>query len=249
MIFQSFNKGGGERVDFGLYEYVPGADLIFDFGNTGCTSAFNSSRIVYNVGSANVTGSLIAYNNPSPVYPTLESAQYGTMVTRWIPSINNGAYLQWDWNNNANQTSIFIYRLNGTQVGPAAEGSPYIPNSDSVIKVQGGTSNTVTFFDTAGNSGGTFSNSVPTDTSNGRNGYNMIVSQANNSNLQYYWQNTTLIQSSTTAITRQTSTNQTNSFGLQSNFGYLGFLQYPFILTPKQIRQTYKCFQQRFFVT
>ena len=249
MIFQSFVKGGTERVNYGLYEYVPGAELIFDFGNPTCTSAFDSSRIVYNVGSANVTGSLIPYNNPSPTYPTLVSSQYGTMVTRWIPSINNGAYLQWDWNNNANQTSIFIYRLNGSQVGPAAEGSPYIANSDSSIKVTGGSSNQVTFYNTSGTSGGTFSNGVTTSTGNGRNGYNMIVSQANNSNKQYYWKNTTLVSYSETAIARQTSAAQTNYFGFQSNFGYLGYLQYPFVLTPKQIRQTYKVFSQRFFVT
>ena len=247
MIFQSFVKGGTERVNYGLYEYVPGAELIFDFGNPTCTSAFNSSHIVYNVGSANVTGSLIPFNNPSPTYPTLVSTQYGTMVTLNVEGVGSN-YLQWNWNNNANQTSIFIYRLNGGQVA-GANGSPYIADSDSSIKVTGNTSNQVTFYNSAGSSGGTFSNGVVTSTGNGRNGYNMIVSQANNSNKQYYWQNTTLISYSETAIARQTSANQTNQFGLQSNFGYLGFLQYPFVLTPKQIRQTYKVFSQRFFVT
>ena len=248
MIFQNFIKGGTERVNYGLYEYVPGAEIIFDFGNPTCTSAFNSSHIVYNVGSGNVTGSLQAFNNPAPLYPVLASAQYGTMVTSYISGIGNGNYLQWDWNNNANQTSIFIYRLNAAQVG-GANGSPYIADSDSSIKVLGNTSNIVTFYNTAGTNGGGFSNGVTTDTSNGRNGYNMIVSQANNSNAQYYWQNTTLVSQSATSIARQTSAAQTNYFGLQSNIGYLGFLQYPFILTPKQIRQTYKVFSQRFFVT
>lgn len=248
MIFQNFNKGGTERVNFGLYEYVPGAELIFDFGNPTCTSAFNSSHIVYNVGSANVTGSLIPFNNPAPLYPVLASAQYGTMVTSYISGISNGSYLQWDWNNNANQTSIFIYRLNGTQVG-GANGSPYIADSDSSIKVLGNTSNVVTYFNTGGTGTQVFNQSVTTDTSNGRNGYNMIVSQANNANAQYYWQNTTLVAQSATSITRQTSAAQTNYFGFQSNLGYLGYLQYPFILTPKQIRQTYKVFSQRFFVT
>jgi hypothetical protein len=246
MIFQNFNKGGTERVNFGLYEYVPGAEIIFDFGNPACTYQFDSDAKVYNVGSANVTGSLIPYNNPNPFYPTLVSAQYGTMVTRYIDGVNDGNYLQWDWNNNANQTSIFIYRLNAGG-GPAF--SPYIANSDSSIKVEGNTVNYVDFYDTSGTSQLQMGNNVPTDISNGRNGYNMIVSQANNSNLQNYWQNTTLIQSSTTAIARQTSAAQTNKFGFQSNLGYLGFLQYPFILTPKQIRQTYKVFSQRFFVT
>lgn len=249
MIFQNFIKGGTERVNYGLYEYVPGAEIIFDFGNTLCTSAFNSSRIVYNVGSANVTGSLIPYNNPSPTYPTLDTTQYGTMVTRYVAGVDNGNYLQWDWNNNANQTSIFIYRLNGGQIGGSVDGSPYIADSDSTIKVLGATNNSITFYNTAGTSGLTINQSVPTSTSNGRNGYNMIVSQANNSNLQNYWQNTTLIESSATAITRQTSAAQTNYFGFKSNLGYLGYLQYPFILTPKQIRQTYKVFSQRFFVT
>lgn len=244
MIFQNFNKGGTERVNYGLYEYVPGAEIIFDFGNPTCTSEFNTSRIVYNVGSANVTGSLIPFNNPGPIYPTLSSAQYGTMVTERIGSIGNGSYLQWDWNNNANQTSIFIYRLNGSSNG----GSPFIANSDSSIKVLGDTSNVVTYFDTTASGTQVFNISVPTSAGNGRNGYNMIVTQANNSNLQNYWQNTTLVATASNSITRQTSAAQTNYFGFQSNFGYLGFLQYPFVLTPKQIRQTYKCFDQRFFV-
>jgi hypothetical protein len=247
MIFQNFVKGGTERVNYGLYEYVPGAEIIFDFGNPACTYEFNSAAKVYNVGSANITGSLIPYNNPGPIYPVLSSAQYGTMVTRYIPEGVGGNYLQWDWNNNANQTSIFIYRLNGGQVG-GLSASPYIADSDSSIKVTGNTTNFVDFYDTGGTSQLQMANNVPTDTSNGRNGYNMIVSQANNSNLQNYWQNTTLVQSSATAIARQTSASQTNQFGFQANLGYLGFLQYPFILTPKQIRQTYKVFSQRFFV-
>lgn len=249
MIFQNFVKGGTERVNYGLYEYVPGAELIFDFGNPTCTSAFNSSNIVYNVGSANVTGSLIPFNNPTQEYPILLSNQYGTMVTKYVDGVESGNYLRWDWKSNANQTNIVIYRLNGGQILAAANASPYIPDSDSAIKILGADPNKVTYYDTSANGTEVFNIAVPTSTGNGRNGYNMIVTQANNSNSQYYWQNTTLVSSANNSITRQTSAaNQTNYLGLETNLGYLGFLQYPFILTPKQIRQTYKCFDQRFFV-
>jgi hypothetical protein len=248
MIFQNFVKGGTERVNYGLYEYPPGADIIFDFGNPACTTAYNSSRIVYNIGSANVTASAVPYNNPTPEYPILLTNQYGTMVTRYVGGVDDGNYLQWDWQSNANQTNIVIYRLNGGQVG-GANGIPYIPDSDSAIKILGAAPNIVTYYDTSANGTEVFNFSVPTSTDNGRNGYNMIVTQANNSNAQYYWQNTTLVGSASNSITRQTSLiNQTNYFGFETNLGYLGFFQYPFILTPKQIRQLYKCFSQRFFV-
>jgi hypothetical protein len=253
MIPQPFVKGSGERVFFGRYEYVSGADIIFDFGNSTCTSAFNSSHIVYNVGSANVTGSLIPYNNPGPFYPTLEATNGGTMVTRALASLSN--YLQWDWKSTQEQTTITISKLNGTQLNPwnskvplaAGASSIAITNSGNTV-VTGSANLFVDMYD-SGNTLNSFifNTTLNVDVSNNRNGYNMVSVEANASTTHNLYINQTLSATDTTNIPRTTSSTQTTNFGVSSNMRIIAFLQYPFLLTPKQIRQTYKVFSQSFF--
>ena len=243
MIPQPFVKGGGERVFFGPYEYPPNADLIFDFGNPLCTSAFNSSRIVYNVGSANVTGSLIPYNNPGPIYPTLSTDQGGTMVTRAIAFGSN--YLTWDWKSTENQSQIYIYKLNGGQIG----GSPGLPanaGNNSISSISYSSAN-IQIRDSSGGNTAVFSESLDTSDSNGRNGYNMVGVTANNSNSQILYINQSTIINASNSITRTTSGTQTFNYGIQTNLKHIAFLQYPRILTPKEIRQVYKVFSPRFY--
>ena len=251
MIPQQFVKGAGERVFFGQFEYVSGADLIYDFGNPICTSAF-ASNIVYNVGSANVTGSLIPYNNPGPFYPTLTTDAGGVMITRALAGLSN--YLQWDWKSTENQTSITIFALNGTQLNPWSSYIPQAAGASSIKNnVYGNTVNTgsatlnVNIYDSSNSANDIFTNALNVDVSNTRNGYNMLSVEANNSTSHNLYINPTLIATDTTSITRTTSATQTTNFGVDSNMRIMAFLQYPFILTPKQIRQTYKVFSQRFF--
>jgi len=245
MIPQQFVKGAGERVFFGQFEYVSGADLIYDFGNPTCTSAFNSSRIVYNVGSANVTGSLIPYNNPNPFYPTLTTDAGGVMITRAFAFGSN--YMEFNYSSSINQTSITIFAMNGNQLNPW---SSYIPSAATT----GGSSIQFNVYGTTVNTGSatldaSYVTTTPTlnvDVSNSRNGYNLIAETTNNTTGQILYVNTTSIVD-TNLETRNNEQSNGVKLGLTSNMRIMAFLQYPFILTPKQIRQTYKVFSQRFF--
>lgn len=253
MIPQPFVKGGGERVFFGPYEYPPNADIIFDFGNPLCTTG-SASNIIYNVGSANVTGSLIPYFNPSPVYPTISSENGGVMITREIGAGVGGNYLEWDYSSSVNQTSVTIFALNGTQLNPWTS---YIPdaagNSSIEFKVYGNTVNTasatldVNLYNTSNVSSTPFSLAINVDVSNGRNGYNLIATSANSNTLHNLYVNQTTSSIDTSSISRATESNSDARLGLTSNMKIMAHLQYPYILSPKQIRQIYKVFAVRFF--
>jgi hypothetical protein len=241
MIPQPFVKGSGERVFFGQFEYVPGADLIYDFGNPTCTSAFNSNKIVYNVGSANVTGSLIEYNNPGPIYPTLSTAAGGVMVTKAYAFGSN--YLQWDYSSSVEQTSITIFAMNGGQLNPW---SSKIPGNNS-IEIQANGNNVDTGSANLTVSYIASNTSLNVDVSNSRNGYNIVSVAVNGSTTHNLYVNQTLTLTDSTYAARTAGSNTAVKLGLTSNMRIMAHLQYPFILTPKQIRQTYKVFAQRFF--
>jgi hypothetical protein len=244
MIPQPFVKGGGERVFFGQFEYPAGADLIFDFGNPLCTSAFGSN-IVYNVGSANVTGSLISYNNPGPIYPTLSTAQGGVMVTNEFAFGSN--YMEFNYSSSVNQTSITVFALNGGQLNPW---SSYIPSTATTggssiqFNVYGNTLNTASATLDASYIANTQTLNV--DLSNSRNGYNLIAEVSNNTTGQILYVNTTPIVD-TNVETRNNEQSNGVKLGLTSRMKIMAFLQYPKILTPKEIRQVNKVFSQRYF--
>jgi hypothetical protein len=246
MIPQPFVKGAGERVFFGQFEYPAGADLIFDFGNPLCTSAFNSSQIVYNVGSANVTGSLIAYNNPGPIYPTLTTSQGGVMVTRAIAFGSN--YMEFNYSSSIEQTSITIFSLNGTQLNTWASKIPSLATtggSSIQFNVYGNTIITGSATLEA-----SYVDTTPTlnvDVSNTRNGYNLIAETSNNTTGQILYVNTTPIVD-TNVETRSNEQSNGVKLGLSSNMRIMAYLQYPKILTPKEIRQVNKVFAQRYFL-
>lgn len=256
MIPQPFVKGGGERVFFGRYEYVPGADIIFDFGNTICTSAFNASRIVYNAASANVTASVIPISG-SNTYPTLSATNGGTMVTNAVAAESN--YIQWDWKSTEKQTTIYLFALNGAQLNPYTSNLPYPAGASSIATYINGANPTsgqtanllVEIYDSSNTPYYPLPNNITSATlnvsgSNGRNGYNMVGVEANESTSQNLYINQTLTVTGSASITRTTSGIQTNKFPYASNMRIMAYLQYPFILTPKQIRQTYKVFAQSF---
>lgn len=247
MIPQPFAKGGGERVYFGPYEYPSGADLIFDFGNPTCTSAFNSSRIVYNVGSANVTGSLIPYNNPNPFYPTLSTDAGGVMITREVGGGVGSNYMQFNYSSSVLQTSVSIFAMNGNQLSTWNSLLPSAATtggSSIQFKVYGTQFNTSSA--TLEASYVTETPTVNIDVNNGRNGYNIIAESSNNTTGQIlYVNNTSYVD--TNVETRSNEISNGVKLGISSNMRIMAFLQYPRVLTAKEIRQIYKVFSQRFF--
>ena len=249
MIFQSFNKGGTERVNFNQYEYVGGADIIFDFGNPTCTSEFTSNRRVFNVGNLNVTGSLISYNNPGPIYPTLETTAGGTMVTDYGEIIGSGSYLEWSGTTTEDVTIIVCSALQGTQTLTGAKATPNVIGKNNIEIQVLDNSAIVNITPDNGIQSNLFTdNSYNTSISNGRNGFNMISVTSNGSSFHQMYENGVLIFDDMISVfDKPTSATQTFQLGLQSNLEIQCYLQYPRILTAKEIRQTYKVFSQRFF--
>lgn len=260
MIPQPFVKGGGERVFFGPYEYPSGADLVFDFGNPICTSEFNSNRRVYNVGSANVTASLISYNNPGPFYPVLDSAYGGTATFQQL-SGTSGSYMQWDWKSTEQQTNVFVYAPSGSQGnGELAFPKPMTSVANSIFSSINCISQTLyaNIYDTGSVLyPALYADTIKLDSGslNGRNGWNTIIFSANESDSHYQYVNTNTSSFDNTTITRVTSGTQTfklpqpayTSYSFNAGSRIMAFLQYPKILTPKEIRQINKVFAQRFF--
>ena len=248
MIFQSFNKGGGDRVDYGLYEYVPGADIIFDFGNIGSSvSASAPNYKVYNVASQNVTGSLIPFANPSVVYPTYSGSSYGVMNFTSVAGLNN--YMRYDWKSTQQQTNIFCLQT------PSPDGESQYPNlgagANSIYVKLNSTNNLyVGMYDSSNTVYDDLFNgpTINKTAGNGRNGWNMITVTSNGSNVHQLYINETLTATNNTTINRVTSGAQTFDFSTKSNNPIMTFMQYPKVLTQKQIRQNYKVFSQRFFV-
>lgn len=248
MIFQSFNKGGTDRNNFGLYEYVSGADIIFDFGNPISTGSVGSPNYkVYNVASQNVTGSLIPFNNPGPFYPTFSGSSYGVMVFESVAGLDN--YMQYTWKSTQEQTNIFCLQ------SPSPDGESQYPNSGAganSVYVKLNTTNflIVGMYDSSNTQFDDIFSGITIDktTGNGRNGWNMITVTSNGSNIHQLYINETLTATSNTTINRVTSASQTFDFSTNSNNPIMTFMQYPKVLTQKQIRQNYKVFNQRFFV-
>lgn len=248
MIFQNFNKGGTERVNYGLYEYPPGADIIFDFGNPACTSAFNTSRIVYNVGLANITGSLTYFSNPSATYPVLSTGGGTAGGNMAVQDLGGSLYNQmtWSFQSTENQTSVVVYALNGTIPVSGLGWSPYVPSADS-IQFRVADAYVYSYIDVPSGDPPTFTAPIDNTVSNGRNGWNVVSVIANGSTNHQYWENGIIELTDSTNITRTTTAAQTNYFGHRSNLKYIAFLQYPRILSSKEMRQINKVFSQRFF--
>jgi hypothetical protein len=260
MIPQQFIKGSTERVFFGPFEYPSGADIVFDFGNPSCTSAWGSN-IVYNVGSANVTGSLIPYNNPGQFYPTLTSDYGGTVVFKRQAGAGTN-YVQWDWKSTEQETNIFVYRPETPELNAGEMGFPGIgavSSSANSLYVNINASNNL--YGGAYNSSNTqfddlFNGPVlQTGSVAARNDWNTITYTSNGASVSNLYLNQSAPITNTTTITRVTSGTQTFKFPFRSgytsnNFSsrVMAFLQYPKILTPKEIRQVYKVFAQRFSI-
>ena len=250
MIPQPFIKGAGERVYFGPYEYPLGADIIYDFGNPTCTSAFNTSRIVYNVGSASVTASVIPFNNPSPEYPVLTNgvAQFRNQ------SGAGGNYIQWNWQNTAEQTNVFVYEP-VTGSGDVPYTFPYFNAGTSALSVTIDRSTPPQLSAFAYPSGDLFPGTrLNVDSSNGRNGWNNITFLADSSTYHALYINAGTPTINTDNISRGNSgfnnfiLPRAQSSSTNGTCSVMAFLQYPRLLTPKEIRQINKVFAQRYFL-
>ena len=252
MIPQPFVKGAGERVFFGPYEYPTGADLIFDFGNPACTSEFNSNRRVYNVGSANVTASLIAFDNPTPFFPVLKATNGGIAEFNSIGTTQYN-YMQWDWKSTAEQTNIVVYAPSGSQgtrqtVMPQVSGS-FKPNSIEFVVVYPGNTIYVDLYDSSNAADTEFfgAPTFQTGSLNGYNGWNLFATSADTSSIHNFYVNMATSSFSSVPLARVTSATQRSRLPANAKANIMAFLQYPKILTPKEIRQVYKVFAQRFF--
>lgn len=251
MIPQPFIKGLGERVFFGPYEYPSGADIVFDFGNPICTSAWGSN-IVYNAATANITASLIPFNNPGPFYPVLQNINGGVAEFNSIGSTQYN-YMQWDWKSTAEQTNIVVYAPSGSQ-GTRQSYMPQVSGSDKsnsieIQTVYAGNVLYVNIYDSSNNINvdifGT--DQFETGSLNGRNGWNVFAATADTNSVHNLYVNMTTSSLDTRSIPRVTSGTQRNLFPTNSKAYIMAFMQYPKILRPRDIRQINRVFAQRFF--
>jgi hypothetical protein len=167
------------------------------------------------------------------------------MVTRAIALGSN--YMQFDYSSSIDQTSITIFALNGNQLSSYNSKIPSnaTPAGSSIQFLVSG-NNIVTGSATLDASNVSTQPTLNVDVSNGRNGYNLIAETSNNTTGQILYVNTTPIVD-TNVATRSNEQSNAVKLGLSSNMRIMAFLQYPFVLTPKQIRQTYKVFSQSFY--
>jgi hypothetical protein len=248
MIPQPFVKGGGERVFFGPYEYPAGADLIFDFGNPasyGNTSALSASNAATTSPAALITASFIPFNNPGPIYPTYSSANSGSIIT-----LSGGAgtnYLQWDWKSTEEQTNVLVYAPNGNQLNGANQFFPKTAGASSIeVQIIYPVNRLlVNISDSSNAKTDDVFGQIQFDTGS-LNGWNTFIVTADSSSRHNLYVNTTTSSFNSTPITRTTSATQTTQLGLSSNARIMAFLQYPKILTPKEVRQINKVFARRF---
>lgn len=240
MIFQNFIKGGTERVNYGYFEYVSGADIIFDFGNPTCTVDWNTNKL-YNVGNTNVTASRI---NGA----VLENRAGGVMTTDYNGSPLNATYVEWSGSVTKEITEVVFFATASFQYTPASSNWPYVLPNANTVRMNGSTEANVDIYDNAGNRNEVFAQPLNQSSTNSRGGFNMVLVTSNGNDLHQYYENDDSPIISTLTIVRDTATNKNFYLGLNSNLSFISYLQYPFVLTPKQIRQTYKVFSQRFFL-
>lgn len=253
MIPQPFVKGSSERVFFGQFEYPAGADLIFDFGNPasfGNTSALSASNAATTSPAASVTASFIPFNNPGPIYPTYSSNNGGTIIT-----LSSGAgtnYLQWDWKSTEQQTNVLVYAPQGNQSSGANQFFPKTAGASSIeVQIIYPVNRLLV---NIANSSNSVSSDVfgqiqfETGSLNGRNGWNTFIVSADSSSFHALYTNTNSSSFDSTPIVRTTSATQTTQLGLSSNARIMAFLQYPKLLSQKEIRQINKVFAQRYFI-
>jgi hypothetical protein len=253
MIPIPFGYTGNNEFRLSKYQYVEGADIIFDFGNPATTASVPTFGYASNV----ITTGLPA------VVLNLTSQQVGgtpTLADGGVGGVLNFPFgglpfATWNYNLTAQQTTIVFFKpdFSHETAGMPAAGNNLGANSQNALQMQtflSGGSYIVSssIFNNAAVENKTF-NAVIDTTSYG--GWTMAALSSNGSNLHQFWQNNATGSTSTTTISRDTTSRDLKTFGKMpgQNAGIHGnliaIMQYPRQLSQREIKQTFQLFKQR----
>lgn len=253
MIPQFFVKSSGEQINFDNFAYIQGAQLIYDWGNpVSYPPGQGTSGITYNVSGstqAEPQGGFLAIGGFSaPLWSSLysgsvdfEPASVGNYYIQYAGALPTGAVsIVSVYKSSATDTSGSLLCLTGSQnginlsMGPSKVITPKIWYGAS-----GNTQATLSCTTTLPNNNW----NMVTFTTNGLNAHTMYLNAATSASVDTNTYDRGLFAPSQ----RNINIGVNNAAGNISLQGYMmATLIYPFVLSPKQIKQLYYVFRKRF---
>jgi hypothetical protein len=236
------------------YQYVEGADIIFDFGNPLTTGSVAGSGYASNVitDKSSVVLNLTS-QNPGGT-PTLGGANVGGTLDFLF---TGNPYCVWNYGLTAAQTTIVFFKPDSflTLSGMPAAGNNSGLNRQNALRMNtsliGGQYNVSSSVFSSADVNPTVNFSANMDT-NSYDGWTMAALSTNGTDLHQFWQNNATGSTNTTVITRSDSNNtDPKSFGKTPlvDAGISGqliaIMQYPRQLSQREIKQTFQLFKQR----
>lgn len=251
MIPQFFVKSSGEQINFGKFDYVKGATLIYDWGNP---NSYSASQGAGGITSNFITGGEPQANFvvPGPAATDMWSSAYSGSIQfnasndKWVEyasSFPTGA-----------MSVVSVYKPdefeNGAIVGQA---------NNNGLNLAVSTTNIVTptiWYGASGNTQQTLSCNVTMVSD--YNGWNVVTFATNGLDRHTMYLNNGSTNSTDTNTYNRSLYSPTSQDVLIGDnaltSGYLNgvmmaYLVYPFELSPKQIRQNWYVFKQRMTLT
>lgn len=234
------------------YQYVEGADIIFDFGNPLTTGSVPISGYASNVITDKSSVVLNLTSQQAGGTPTIGDGGVGGVLNFPFGGL---PYATWTYGLTTEQTTIVFFKpdFSHESAGMPAAGNNTGLNKQNALQMEtllssGNYIVSSSIFSSAGVENKTF-NAVMDTTSYG--GWTMAALSSNGNNLHQFWQNNATGSTSTTTITRTDTANEIKTFGKMpgQNAGIHGsliaILQYPRQLSQREIKQTFQLFKQR----
>jgi len=253
MIPIPYGYTGANEFNLSKYQYVEGADIIFDFGNPITTGSIAGSGYASNV-----------ITDKSSVILNLASQRVGGLPT-YGPENGGSLFFQigglpycvWNYGLTTAQTTIVFFKPNADLLtsGMPAAGNATGLNRQNALRMNtswiGGNYNVSSSVFSSADANPTVNFSINMDTQS-YGGWTMSALSTNGSNLHQFWQNNATGSNNTTVITRSDSNNtDPKVFGKTAlvDAGISGqliaIMQYPRQLNQREIKQTFQLFKQR----
>ena len=248
MIPQFFVKSSGEQINYNKFDYVPGASMIFDWGNP------ESYPPGQGAGGTTYNSAIYPAGEPNGVFETgggIAASMWSSAYTGSIQfNASNGLNVEFSTSFPTGAMSVVsVYRPDEFQTGSIIG----MQNNNGLNLVVGGASRIVTptiYYGASGDTSATLSCNVTMGTD-----WNIVTFTTNglNSHKMYLNGNTTSPSTDTNTYNRSLYTPSEVSTKIGKNAlsnNYLNgimmaYLVYPFELTPKQIKRNWYVFRQR----
>jgi hypothetical protein len=252
MIPIPYGYTGNVGFNLSKYQYVEGADIIFDFGNPLTTGSVSGSGYASNVISAKSSVVLNLTSQQAGGTPTISDGGVGGVLNFPFGGL---PFATWTYGLTTEQTTIVFFKpdFSHENAGMPAAGNNLGANKQNALQMEtflSGGSYIVSssIFDSAAVENKTFNAVIDT---NSYDGWTMVALSSNGNDLHQFWQNNATGSTSTTTISRGNSGNDLKTFGKMpgQNAGIHGnliaIMQYPRQLTQREIKQTFQLFKQR----